>query len=116
MISTPCHAQPRALEDSGFGYTLSLIGGKYKMVVMFWLYKQPVMRFNELQRAIGSISFKTLSATLKEMERDDLVLRTEYPQIPPRVEYRLSERGKSLIPVLDAICIWGNQNRSGRAC
>lgn len=116
MISTPCHAQPRTLEDSGFGYTLSLIGGKYKMVVMFWLYKQPVMRFNELQRAIGSISFKTLSATLKEMERDDLVLRTEYPQIPPKVAYRLSERGKSLIPVLDAICIWGNQNRSGRAC
>lgn len=111
MIGTPCHEQPRALEDSGFGYTLSLIGGKYKMVVMFWLYTQPVMRFNELQRAIGSISYKTLSATLKEMERDDLVLRTEYPQIPPKVEYRLSERGKSLIPVLDAICTWGNQNR-----
>lgn len=111
MISTPCHAQPQALEDSGFGYTLSLIGGKYKMVVMFWLYKQSVMRFNELQRAIGSISYKTLSATLKEMERDNLVLRTEYPQIPPKVEYQLSERGKSLIPVLDAICSWGEQNR-----
>jgi DNA-binding HxlR family transcriptional regulator len=73
-------------------------------------YKK-VMRFNELQRAIGVISFKTLSKTLKEMEEDQLIIRKEYPQIPPKVEYSLSERGKSLIPILDMMCIWGGKNR-----
>lgn len=101
------------LEDTGFGYTLSLINGKYKMIIMYWLYEhKSVMRFNELQRSIGSISFRTLSNTLKEMERDQLILRKEYPQIPPKVEYRLSERGLSLIPLLDMMCEWGERNRS----
>lgn len=74
-----------------------------------------MVRFNELQRLIGGISYKTLSATLKELERDALITRTEYPQIPPRVEYRLSEIGQSLIPVLDAMCVWGNVRRAEQA-
>lgn len=100
------------LSDTHFGYTLSLINGKYKMIIMYWLaeYKS-VMRFNELQRSIGTISVKTLSKTLKEMEEDKLIIRKEYPQIPPKVEYSLSERGKSLIPILDLMCIWGEKNR-----
>jgi DNA-binding HxlR family transcriptional regulator len=69
------------------------------------------MRFNELQRTIGTISFKTLSKTLKEMEEDRLIVRKEHPQIPPKVEYSLSERGKSLIPILDMMCTWGGKNR-----
>ena len=94
--------------DTGFGYTLSLIGGKYKMITLYRLWAfGPVVRFNELKRGIGSISFKTLSTTLKELEADGLVLRKEYPQIPPKVEYSLSKRGKSLIPVLDVMCEWG---------
>lgn len=98
--------------DTGFGYTLSLISGKYKMIIMYWLSEyKPVIRFNELKRCIGTISFKTLSTTLKEMEADRLIIRTEYPQIPPRVEYSLSERGKSLVPVLDMMCTWGSENR-----
>ncbi|XXQ67598.1 winged helix-turn-helix transcriptional regulator [Neisseriaceae bacterium B1] len=100
------------LEETGFGYALSLIGGKYKMVILFWLHRNPpVMRFNELQRSIGTISFKTLSNTLKELERDGLVIRTEYPQIPPKVEYSLSPRGQSLMPILDNLCLWGKDNR-----
>lgn len=100
------------LYDTGFGYTLSLISGKYKMIVMYWLHEnKPVMRFNELKRCIGSISFKTLSNTLKELEADDLIIRREYPQIPPKVEYSLSERGKSLVPVLEMMCTWGSENR-----
>lgn len=100
------------IKDTGFGYTLSLIGGKYKMILLYWLAEyKPVMRFNELKRCIGSISYKTLSLTLKELEADKLVIRKEYPQIPPKVEYSLSERGKSLIPVLDALCLWGEKNR-----
>lgn len=97
------------LKDTGFGYTLSLIGGKYKMIIMYWLSEHQVMRFNELQRSIGTISFKTLSVMLKEMEADGLVLRKEFPQVPPKVEYSLSERGLSLIPVLNLMCEWGRK-------
>ncbi|MCI8552227.1 MAG: winged helix-turn-helix transcriptional regulator [Lawsonibacter sp.] len=63
------------------------------------------------KRYIGEISYKTLSASLKELETDQLVHREEYPQIPPKVEYSLTARGKSLIPILDAMCDWGYQNR-----
>ncbi len=63
------------------------------------------------KRYIGEISYKTLSASLKELEADQLVHREEYPQIPPKVEYSLTARGKSLIPILDAMCDWGYQNR-----
>ncbi len=112
MSIEDCSPTGSDIKDTGFGYTLSIIGGKYKMTIMYWLseYKE-VMRFNELKRAIGTISFKTLSTTLKELEADQLILRKEYPQIPPKVEYRLSNRGKSLIPVLDMMCKWGEENR-----
>ncbi|HBC97184.1 MAG TPA: transcriptional regulator [Clostridium sp.] len=100
------------INQTGFGYTLSLINGKYKMIIMYWLAEyKPVMRFNELKRCLGTISFKTLSSTLKKMEADQLIIRNEYPQIPPKVEYSLSERGKSLIPILDMMCAWGTANR-----
>lgn len=111
MAENTCSPTGTRIEDTGFGYTLSLIGGKYKMIILYWLYEnQPVMRFNELKRCIGTISFKTLSNTLKELEKDKLVIRKEYPQIPPKVEYSLSEKGKSLIPVLDMMCQWGYEN------
>ena len=69
------------------------------------------MRFNELKRYLKTVADKTLSANLKELERDQLILRKEYPQIPPKVEYSLSERGKSLMKILDQLCIWGEENR-----
>ena len=103
--------QNAKLEDSGFHYTLSLISGKYKMVILYTLATFEVVRFNEMQRFIGTISYKTLSATLKELEADQLIIRTEYPQIPPKVEYRLSPRGNSLIPILNELCEWGEKNR-----
>ncbi len=99
------------LADTGFSYTLSLINGKYKMTILYTLMEFSVVRFNELQRYIKGISYKTLSLMLKELEADKLIVRKEYPQIPPKVEYRLSERGKSLMPILDMMCEWGDQNR-----
>ncbi|EGB8190885.1 TPA: winged helix-turn-helix transcriptional regulator, partial [Salmonella enterica subsp. enterica serovar Wangata] len=72
----------------------------------------PVMRYNELKRRIGTISFKTLSNTLKELEQDGIINRVEYPQIPPKVEYSLSKRGESLMPILDLMCDWGGKNRN----
>lgn len=71
------------LKETGFGYTLSVIGGKYKIIIFYWLLENEVMRFNELKRRILNISYKTLSVTLKEMEADKIVLRKEFPQIPP---------------------------------
>ena len=91
-------------EDTGFSYTLSLISGKHKMVILYCLMEFEVVRFNELQRLIGGITYKTLSAQLKEMEADGLIIRTEYPQIPPKVEYSLSPKGNSLIPIMEAMC------------
>lgn len=99
------------LEETGFHYTMSLIQGKYKMFILYTLMGFEVVRFNELQKYIKTISYKTLSSTLKELEADGLVHREEYPQIPPKVEYSLTKRGKSLIPILDQMCEWGEQNR-----
>jgi len=99
------------LSNTGFSYTLSLISGKYKMTILYTLMRFEVVRFNEMKKYIGEISYKTLSHTLKELELDGLVHREEYPQIPPKVEYSLTERGKSLIPILDAMCDWGHANR-----
>ena len=98
-----------SLETTGFHYTLSLINGKYKMTVLYTLMEFGVVRFNEMKRYIGNISYKTLSTTLKELEADQLVHREEYPQIPPKVEYSLTERGRSLIPILDGMCEWGDK-------
>ena len=89
-------------EDTGFHYTLSLISGKHKMVILYCLMEFQVVRFNELKRYLKNISDKTLSTNLKELEADALIVRTEYPQIPPKVEYTLSERGKSLMAVSGA--------------
>lgn len=100
-----------SLESTGFAYTLSLISGKYKMTILYTLMAFGVVRFNEMKRYICGISYKTLSATLKELENDQLVLRKEYPQIPPKVEYSLTERGQSLMPILDSLCQWGEEHR-----
>ena len=91
-------------EDTGFSYTLSLISGKYKLVILYCLMEFQVVRYNELKRYIKSISHKTLSNSLKELEKDKLVIRNEYPQIPPK--------GQSLMEILDQLCIWGEKYKN----
>lgn len=98
-------------EDTGFSYTMSLISGKHKMVILYCLMEFEVVRFNELKRYLKTVSDKTLSVNLKQLEADKLIVRREYPQIPPKVEYSLSERGRSLMVILDQLCIWGEENR-----
>ena len=98
-------------EKTGYSYTLSLIAGKYKPVILYCLMEFETVRFNELKRYLKTISDKTLSTNLKELEADKLIVRTEYPQIPPKVEYTLSERGKTLMTVLNQLCVWGEENR-----
>ena len=90
---------------------MSLISGKHKMVILYCLMEYEPVRFNEMRRYLGKITDKTLSNNLKELESDQLIVRKEYPQIPPKVEYSLSERGRSLMKVLDQLCLWGEENR-----
>jgi DNA-binding HxlR family transcriptional regulator len=86
------------------------IGSKWSVLILLVLEEGEVLRFNEVYEAISTISQKMLSVTLKSLESDGLINRTVYPQIPPRVEYRLTERGKSLIPHLRNLIGWAKEN------
>ena len=98
-------------ETTGYSYTLSLINGKYKPIILYCLMEYEPVRFNQMQRYLKKISDKTLSQNLKELEKDELITRHMYPEIPPKVEYSLTERGRSLVKVLDKLCDWGMENR-----
>ncbi len=87
--------------------TVSLIGSKWKLLIIRNLLVRP-WRFNELKRDLEGISQKVLTDSLRSMEEDGLIIRTVYPEVPPRVEYALSDLGKSLKPILDSMVEWGN--------
>ena len=89
---------------------LSRVGDKWSMLVLFTLEGQPSIRFKELQRSIPDISQKILTATLKMLEADGLINREAFPEVPPRVEYSLTEKGKSLLPLIDALLSWATDN------
>lgn len=86
--------------------TLELIGGKYKTLIL-WHLMDKVLRFSELSRLIPQATPKMLTQQLKDLERDGCIIRKVYPVVPPKVEYSLSEFGKTLIPILEIMCDWG---------
>ena len=86
--------------------TVRLIGSKWKLLILRNLRARP-WRFNELMRDLEGISQKVLTASLRSMEEDGIIARTVYPEVPPRVEYRLTALGESMRPVLDAMEAWG---------
>lgn len=88
--------------------TLAMIGGKYKILIVYFLINQ-TLRYSELQKLLPQASPKMLAQQLKELERDGLVHRELYPVVPPKTEYSLTERGKSLAPIILAIYQWGEQ-------
>lgn len=100
------------IQETSFGYTLSVVGGKWKMLILYLLAENQTIRFNEMKRQIGAITFKILSSQLKELESDGMVIRKEYPQIPPKVEYSLTQKAETLLPVLEQLCEWGEKNRN----
>ncbi|MCM3701958.1 helix-turn-helix domain-containing protein [Paenibacillus macerans] len=100
------------IQETPFGYTLSVIGGKWKMLIIYLLAENQTVRFNDMKRRIGAITYKTLSAQLKELEADGMVNRKEYPQVPPKVEYSLTEKAETLLPVLEQLCEWGVKNQN----
>ena len=89
---------------------LSRVGDKLSMLVLFTLEANERQRFKELQRNIPDISQKMLTATLKMLEADALILREAFPEIPPRVEYSLTDKGKSLLPLIDNLLVWASEN------
>ncbi|MBY9080210.1 helix-turn-helix transcriptional regulator [Paenibacillus sp. HN-1] len=93
-----------------FAYAMSLIEGKWNMHILFWLWKREVLRYGELKRVLGNVTHKMLSNQLKQLECNNLIVRKEYPQVPPKVEYSLSPKGLNLMPVLQALCTWGEEH------
>ena len=91
--------------------TVQLIGNKWKLLIIRNLLQRP-WRFNELQKNLEGISQKVLTDSLRSMEADGIITRTVYPEVPPRVEYALSELGESLKPILDAMKAWGEDYRA----
>ena len=86
--------------------TVQIIGSKWKLLIMRNLLARP-WRFNELQKSLEGISQKVLTDSLRSMESDGVVIRTVYPEVPPRVEYSLSELGESMRPIISAMEAWG---------
>ena len=87
--------------------TVQLIGNRWKLLILRNLRMRP-LRFNELQKSLNGISQKVLMQSLRSMEADGLIIRTVYAEVPPRVEYSLSELGETMRPILDAMEKWGN--------
>ena len=85
---------------------ISRISSKWAMLVLVTLHSNGTMRFNDIQKSIGEVSQRMLTVTLRSMEEDGLITRTVYPEVPPRVEYKLSERGESLMPLLQSLIDW----------
>lgn len=93
--------------------TVALIGSKWKLLIMRNLLVRP-WRFNELKKDLEGISQKVLTDSLRSMEADGIITRTVYPEVPPRVEYALSDLGESMRPIMDAMEIWGTEYKKSK--
>ena len=100
----------------GVSNALRVLEGRWKLVILFHLFGGAVLRFSELERAIPAISQKMLIQQLRQLERDDVVRRIVHPEVPPRVEYCLTDWGQALCPALDALLLWAeNAPEAARA-
>jgi DNA-binding HxlR family transcriptional regulator len=90
-------------------YALDIIGQKWKLPIMWYLFENDVTRYNELKRKVKGITNMMLTKSLKELEEHNLIVRIQYETIPPKVEYSLTERGKKLLPTLNELSKWGEE-------
>lgn len=97
---------------SGIEAAFRILEGRWKMMIIFQLFARTVLRFSELERAIPGVSQKMLIQQLRELERDGVVERKVFPQVPPKVEYRLTPWGQAMCPALDALLEWAAARRS----
>ncbi|HWQ79141.1 MAG TPA: helix-turn-helix domain-containing protein [Anaerovoracaceae bacterium] len=95
-----------------FEYTLSILSGKWKLKIIYFLACASPVRYSVLKKSIDGVTHKMLSSQLKELEQEEIVSRKEYPQIPPKVEYSLTPKGRSLIPLVMDMCNWGREHAS----
>ncbi len=100
------HGYTRSAAAEGVETALKMLEGRWKLVILFHLFGGRVMRFSDLERAIPEVSQKMLIQQLRQMETDGIVHREVYPQVPPKVEYCLTDWGQSLCPALDALLTW----------
>ena len=97
------------------GAAISEIGGKWKHPIL-WSLKDGKLRFNEIGKVIPDITQRMLTKQLRELEEDGLVNRKVYPEVPPKVEYSLTEKGESVVPILQALCNWGEKYCKSKTC
>lgn len=100
--------------NSEIEITLKMIGGKCKPLILYLLIEKGAKRFKELMAEVNQISQKTLTNQLRELEADGLILREAFNEIPPRVEYSITDKGRTLFPILELMCEWGEKNNDGR--
>lgn len=91
-------------------YTISIFERKWKWLIVYVLSEEKVLRYGELKKSLPKITHKMLSQELKELEKLQLINRQVYNQIPPKVEYSLTKKGASLLPIIDLMCAWGEKN------
>lgn len=101
-----------ATAAAGVEEVLKLLEGRWKLIILFHLFDGKVQRYSDFERLIPGISQKMLAQQLRQLEADGVVARKLYPQVPPKVEYRLTEWGQSLCPALDALLKWAEQRDS----
>ena len=104
------HYNCPCMESCPLHYAMNIIGGKWKVLILCLIDQKEVVRYGELRRGIYGITNTMLATSLKEMETDGMVLRTQYDEMPVRVEYRLTDRAKSIIPILLELKKWGEAN------
>lgn len=91
-------------------YGLDIFGGKWKSRIICVLSSKDFMRYNEVRKELGNITDAVLASMLKELLADDIIIRKQYNEIPPKVEYALTDKGKSVLPILQSICHWSRDN------
>ncbi len=104
----------KIIVNSEIEVTLKIIGGKCKPLILYMLIEDGTMRFKDLMAAVTQVSQKTLTNQLRELETDGLITRKAYSEIPPRVEYSVTEKGRTLFPILELMCEWGEKNKGER--
>lgn len=88
---------------------MSVIGGKYKIAIVWSLLQKPILRLSEIEKMLPDINQRMIIRQLRELEKDNIVKRTVYPVVPPKVEYQLTDIGMELLPIVNNICAWGDK-------
>ncbi len=104
----------KIIVNSEIEITLKMIGGKCKPLILYMLIEDGSKRFKDLMGSVTQVSQKTLTNQLRELEADGLITRKAFSEIPPRVEYSVTDKGRTLFPILEMMCEWGEKNKDDR--